>query len=64
MQVKGRNYMIPVGAKVAGEADVEYEAVDAGRVLAKMDTAGNGMNIVILDACRNNPFARFLPGRQ
>ena len=58
MQVKGRNYMIPVGAKVAGEADVEYEAVDAGRVLAKMDTAGNGMNIVILDACRNNPFAR------
>ena len=47
-----------MGAKVAGEADVEYEAVDAGRVLAKMDTAGNGMNIVILDACRNNPFAR------
>ena len=58
MQVNGRNYMVPVGASVISEADVEYESVDAGRVLAKMDTAGNGMNIVILDACRNNPFAR------
>lgn len=58
MQVRGRNYMIPIGAEVKGEADVEYESVDAGRVLAKLDTAANGMNIVILDACRNNPYAR------
>ena len=58
MQVRGRNYMIPLGATLSGEADVEYEAVDAGRVLAKLDIAGNRMNIVILDACRNNPFSR------
>ena len=58
MQVDGRNFLIPVDAEVDAEADVEYEAVEAGRVLAKMKTANNGMNLVILDACRNNPFAR------
>lgn len=58
LQVKGRNYLIPVGAKIESESDVEYEAVDAGRVLGKMEDAGNGLNIIILDACRNNPFGR------
>lgn len=58
MQIKGRNYLVPVGAALAGESDVEYEGVDAGRVLAKMADAGNPMNLVFLDACRNNPFTR------
>jgi len=40
------------------EADVKYESVDAGRVLAHMDEAENSLNIIILDACRDNPFAR------
>ena len=58
LQVKGTNYLVPVDAKVQSEEEVEYEAVDAGFVLAQMDTAKTGVNIVILDACRNNPFAR------
>ena len=58
MQIKGRNFLIPVDAKLGSETDVEYEAVDAGRVLGKMESAGNKLNIVILDACRDNPFAR------
>ena len=58
IQLKGHNYLIPVGATIESEGDVEFEAVDAGLVLAKMEDAGNNMNIVILDACRNNPFAR------
>ena len=58
LQIKGRNYLIPVGAVVTTESEVEYEAVDAGRVLAMMEAAANEMNLVILDACRNNPFAR------
>ena len=57
-QVEGRNYLIPIDAKIESESDVKYEAVDAGRVLGKMEDAGNRLNIVILDACRNNPFAR------
>jgi len=58
MQVDGRNYLIPIGAKIESESDVKYEAVDAGRVLGKMEDAENQINIVILDACRNNPFSR------
>ena len=58
MQVEGRNYLIPIDAKIDSESDVKYEAVDAGRVLGKMEDAGNRLNIVILDSCRNNPFAR------
>ena len=58
LQVYGRNYLIPIGADIETEADVKYEAVDAGRVLAQMEEAGNSLNVIILDACRNNPFAR------
>lgn len=58
VQVKGANYLIPIGANVNNEEEVEYEAVDVGFVLAQMESAQNQMNIVILDACRNNPFAR------
>ncbi|WP_051294877.1 SUMF1/EgtB/PvdO family nonheme iron enzyme [Maridesulfovibrio bastinii] len=58
MQVQGANYLIPVDADVATEYDVKYEAVNANRVLDGMSAAGKGVNILILDACRNNPFAR------
>jgi hypothetical protein len=58
MQVNGQNFLIPVGAPIESEEDVEIDSVAANRVLAKMDAARNSLNIVILDACRNNPFAR------
>lgn len=58
MQIGGRNYLIPVRAEISQESDVEYEAVDAGLILDAMENAGNEMNIVILDSCRDNPFAR------
>jgi uncharacterized caspase-like protein len=59
IQVEGRNYLIPVNARIESESDVKYEAVDAGFVLGKMEDAQNQLNIVILDACRNNPYARY-----
>ena len=58
LQVNGTNYLIPVGAKINKESDVRYKAVDVGRVLDEMGNANNGLNMVILDACRDNPFAR------
>ena len=58
VQVEGRNYLMPVDARIESESDVKYEAVDAGRVLGKMEDAENQLNIVMLDACRNNPYAR------
>ncbi len=58
MQVRGQNYLIPVDATIETESDVEYESVSADRILGKMYDARNAVNIVILDACRDNPFAR------
>ncbi len=58
MQVRGKNYLIPVNADIQREDEVEDQAVDANVILAKMDSAKNSLNLMILDACRNNPFAR------
>jgi hypothetical protein len=58
IQVAGSNYLIPVDARVSSEADVKYNGVNVGLVLGKMQDAGNELNIVILDACRDNPFSR------
>ncbi len=58
IQSKGRNYLIPTNADVKEEYELEDEAIDANRVLDGMEAAGNRVNIVILDACRDNPYAR------
>src|ERR1043165_666492 len=58
VQSKGHNYLIPVDAEIETEAEIEDAGVDLNLVLNSMDEAENGLNIVILDACRNNPFAR------
>jgi len=58
IQVGGRNYLIPVDADIPREDEVDFNALNLDLVLRKMATANNGLNIVILDACRNNPFAR------
>ncbi len=58
LQVRGVNYLVPVDARISVEQDVKSLCLDANRVLGRMENAGNGLNLVILDACRNNPFAR------
>ena len=58
IQVAGENYLVPVDAAIQTEGDVKFKCLNAGFVLAKMEDAGNGLNVVILDACRNNPFGR------
>jgi formylglycine-generating enzyme required for sulfatase activity len=58
VQVADHNYLIPVGANIRTEAEIEDESVDLGFVLAQMEEARNPLNILILDACRNDPFAR------
>jgi hypothetical protein len=59
MQVEGENYLIPVNAQIKAEKDVEYESIPLGKILGRMESAGNQINIVILDACRDNPFRKF-----
>ncbi|HEY4974011.1 MAG TPA: caspase family protein, partial [Steroidobacteraceae bacterium] len=58
VQAEGTNYLIPVDADIQSEADLDANAFDAGRVLRAMKTAQNEMNIVILDACRDNPLPK------
>lgn len=56
IQVNGQNFLIPVAAKIGTERDVKYELVDMNFVLDEMSSASNRLNMVLLDACRNNPF--------
>jgi hypothetical protein len=57
VQVAGANYLIPLAAKIEKESDVDYEAVNAGRILDEFANAKASLSIMILDACRDNPFS-------
>lgn len=58
MQVDGENFLIPVDAVIGDELEVPIEGVSINEFLRTMQRASSRINIVILDACRNNPFAR------
>lgn len=58
IQYNGYNFLIPVDAQLTTEKQVEYDCVQADRILALMEGSGTKVNIIILDACRNNPFER------
>ncbi len=59
VQVDGENFLVPVDARIERGGDVAIEAVSATGLLAGMRQARNRLNIIILDACRNNPFRGF-----
>lgn len=56
VQVRGSNYLVPVGANPTREADVDFQMVDVNVVLRQMEGSRTRLNLVVLDACRNNPF--------
>ena len=58
VEVKGRNYFIPVNADIMREDEIADQGLDVALVLEKMSTAGKGVNILIVDACRDDPFGR------
>ncbi len=58
VQSKGRNYLIPISADLERETDLKYQSFDAQRIIDEMEYAQNGLNIVVLDACRDNPLTR------
>src|SRR5215471_15377986 len=57
LQVRGANYLVPVSANPTREADVDFQLLNVDLVLRQMEGAGTRLNFLILDACRNNPFA-------
>ena len=56
IEVNGVNYLVPVGADMKHELEAEIEAIDVNHLLRTMERGRRGLNVVILDACRNNPF--------
>jgi len=56
IEVNGTNYLIPVDAKLKKDRDVEFEAIPLDRVMTAVNEAKK-IKIVMLDACRDNPFA-------
>jgi hypothetical protein len=58
VQVDGENFLVPVDADLRTEKDVQYRALNVGLVLARIEQARNRLNLIVLDACRDNPFAR------
>jgi uncharacterized caspase-like protein len=56
IQVRGSNYLVPVDANLTREADVDFQMLDTRLVLRQMEGSRTKLNLVILDACRNNPF--------
>ncbi len=57
LQLRDRNYLIPVDAEIRSEDEIALAGIDIAFVLGRMSAARSRVNIVILDACRNNPFA-------
>jgi hypothetical protein len=58
MQLGGDNFLIPVDSRMSREEEVRARSLNAQEVLDKMRRAGNRLNLVFLDACRDNPFPR------
>lgn len=56
IQAEGENYLIPVDATLEDELDLEIQTIEASAVMRALESAGNRLNLVFLDACRNNPF--------
>ncbi len=57
LQLRDRNYLVPIDAEIQTEDEIPVSALDVGFILDRMASARSRVNIVILDACRNNPFA-------
>ncbi len=57
MQFKDRNYLVPIDAAMGSEEDVTFFSVEIGQVFDRMDRARTKFNFLVLDACRDNPFA-------
>jgi hypothetical protein len=56
VQLAGDNYMVPVDFDAKDEADAKYASYPISRVQERMEGSGSQLNVLILDACRNNPF--------
>ena len=61
VQVEGETYLVPVNAQLSYPDDAQYDAVPLGQMLSRLESSNALARIIILDACRNNPFYRRWP---
>lgn len=61
LQMRDQNFMIPVDAEIRSEDEIAIHGMDLTYILAQMSRAKSRVNVVILDACRDNPFAKRAP---
>ncbi len=57
LQIRGSNFLVPVNANPTREADADFQLLNVDLILRQMEASGTRLNMVILDACRNNPFS-------
>ncbi|MBN1618408.1 caspase family protein [Candidatus Dojkabacteria bacterium] len=62
IQVNGTNYLLPIDAIIDDDLALEIEAVDVGKVVNQFERYPDNVNIVILDACRDDPFRSWMRG--
>ena len=59
IQLNGENYLVPIGADIKKEHEAQDECLRVGAVLAEMENRNSSLNMIFLDACRDNPFRGF-----
>ncbi len=57
LEVEGNNYLVPVGANISSKNKVKYKSLPINMVIDEMEDSHNRLNIIVLDACRNDPFS-------
>lgn len=57
LQIEGTNYLVPIDFNAPDQTEAKYQSYEAERVRERMEKSGSQLNIVVLDACRDNPFA-------
>lgn len=62
IQANGRNYLMPIDATLESEMSLRFDAMEMNDVLEELERSGSRTNIIVLDACRNNPFERKFRG--
>ena len=58
LEVDGQNYLVPIDANIKAKSDTEFETIALNKITKRMQGINNRLNIVVLDACRNDPFAK------
>lgn len=56
IQSDGKNYLVPVDADIQDGLDLRFQTMEVGAIMTALENAGNRLNLVVFDACRNNPF--------